>query len=38
MMDFEFKEPNLLNDDQRMIRDQVRRYVEEVIVPQGDSA
>jgi acyl-CoA dehydrogenase len=37
MADFEFKEPKLLNDDQRMIRDQVRRYVEEVIVPQGDA-
>jgi acyl-CoA dehydrogenase len=37
MTDFEFKEPQLLNDDQRMIRDQVRRYVEEVIMPQGEA-
>jgi acyl-CoA dehydrogenase len=37
MANFEFKEPKLLSDDQRLIRDQVRRYVEEVIVPQGDA-
>jgi acyl-CoA dehydrogenase len=37
MQNFEFKEPNLLTEEQRMIREQVRRYVEEVIVPQGEA-
>jgi acyl-CoA dehydrogenase len=36
-MHFEFKEPKLLSEDQRLIRDQIRRFVEEVIVPQGDA-
>lgn len=37
MADFEFNEPDLLDEDHRMIRDQVRRYVEEVIVPQANA-
>ncbi|MDQ2733409.1 MAG: acyl-CoA dehydrogenase family protein [Pseudomonadota bacterium] len=37
MTDFEFSEPDLLDEDHRMIRAQVRRYVEEVIVPQAEA-
>ncbi|MEP6720988.1 MAG: acyl-CoA dehydrogenase family protein [Variovorax sp.] len=37
MTEFEFNEPELLDDDMRMVRTQVRRYVEEVIVPQADA-
>ncbi|MDP9900999.1 acyl-CoA dehydrogenase family protein [Variovorax ginsengisoli] len=37
MTEFEFNEPELLDDDMRMVRAQVRRYVEEVIVPQADA-
>ncbi len=37
MNDFEFNEPNLLDEDHRLIRDQVRRYVNEVIVPNGEA-
>jgi acyl-CoA dehydrogenase len=35
MIEFEFQEPDLLDEDHRMIRAQVRRYVEEVILPQA---
>jgi acyl-CoA dehydrogenase len=35
--EFEFQEPDLLDDDHRMIRSQVRRYVEEVIMPQAQA-
>jgi acyl-CoA dehydrogenase len=34
---FEFAEPDILSDELRMVRQQVRRYVDEVIVPQGDA-
>jgi acyl-CoA dehydrogenase len=34
---FELKEPNVLSDELRMIRDQVRRFVDEVIIPQGEA-
>ena len=37
MTDFEFCEPDLLDEDHRMIRAQLRRYVDEVIVPQADA-
>ena len=37
MNEFEFNEPDLLDEDHRMIRAQIRRYVEEVIVPQADA-
>lgn len=37
MNDFEFNEPDLLDEDMRMVRAQVRRYVEEVIMPQADA-
>ncbi|HVZ44227.1 MAG TPA: acyl-CoA dehydrogenase family protein [Ramlibacter sp.] len=37
MTTFEFQEPgSLVSDELRMLRDQVRRYVDEVIVPNGD--
>lgn len=36
MTEFEFNEPNVLDDDLRMVREQIRRFVNEVIVPQGD--
>jgi acyl-CoA dehydrogenase len=36
MTEFEFNEPDVLGEDLRMVRDQVRRYVNEVIIPQGD--
>jgi acyl-CoA dehydrogenase len=37
VIEFEFKEPDLLDEDHRMIRTQVRRYVQEVIMPQADA-
>ncbi len=37
MTEFEFKEPALLSEELKMVRQQVRRYVQEVIVPQGDA-
>ena len=37
MTDFDFQEPDLLDEDHRMIRAQVRRYVEEVITPQAEA-
>jgi acyl-CoA dehydrogenase len=37
MAEFEFNEPNVLNDDLRMVREQIRRYVKDVIVPQADA-
>jgi len=36
MTDFEFLEPEILGEDLRMVREQVRRFVNEVIVPNGD--
>ncbi len=37
MIEFDFEEPNTLDDDQRMIRSQLRRFVREIIVPQADA-
>ena len=37
MIEFEFNEPDVLGEELRMVRAQVRRYVNEVIVPQGDA-
>ena len=37
MTEFEFREPDLLGDDLRIVRDQVRRFVEERIVPYGEA-
>ncbi|MGE4335941.1 MAG: acyl-CoA dehydrogenase family protein [Pigmentiphaga sp.] len=37
MTEFEFNEPELLDDTLRMMRQQVRRFVNEVIIPNGDS-
>ena len=37
MTEFEFKEPAYLSEELRMVRQQVRRYVEAVIVPQGEA-
>ncbi len=38
MVEFEFGEPNdLVDEDLRMVRDQLRRYVDEVIIPQADA-
>jgi acyl-CoA dehydrogenase len=34
---FEFNEPDILGEDLRMVRDQVRRLVDEVVVPHGDA-
>ena len=34
---FEFQEPDILGEELRMVRDQVRRFVDEVIVPNGDA-
>jgi acyl-CoA dehydrogenase len=36
MTEFEFQEPDFLGEDLRMVRDQVRRFVEERIVPHGE--
>lgn len=37
MTEFEFNEPNILGEDLQMVRHQVRRLVNEVIIPQGDA-
>jgi acyl-CoA dehydrogenase len=37
MTEFEFNEPDVLDEDLRMVRAQVRRYVDEVIVPQAEA-
>lgn len=37
MADFEFSEPDILGEDLRMIRAQVRRFVNDVIVPNGEA-
>ncbi|KQP45494.1 acyl-CoA dehydrogenase family protein [Pseudorhodoferax sp. Leaf274] len=37
MTAFEFNEPDVLSEELRMVRQQVRRFVDEVIVPQGDA-
>jgi acyl-CoA dehydrogenase len=37
MTEFEFQEPNFLDEDLRMVRDQVRRFVNEEIVPHGEA-
>jgi acyl-CoA dehydrogenase len=34
---FEFNEPDLLGEELRMVREQVRRFVDEVIVPNGEA-
>ncbi len=36
MTEFEFNEPDMLDDTLRMIRQQVRRFVRDVIMPNGD--
>jgi acyl-CoA dehydrogenase len=36
MIEFEFQEPDLLDEDLRMVRDQVRRFSRERIVPFAD--
>src|SRR5436189_1105323 len=37
MIPFEFQEPDIVGEDLRMVREQVRRYVDEVIVPNGEA-
>ena len=37
MTTFEIQEPNFLTEELRMLREQLRRYVSEKIVPQGDA-
>jgi acyl-CoA dehydrogenase len=37
MTEFEFQEPDFLGEDLRMVRDQVRRFVYEEIVPHGEA-
>jgi acyl-CoA dehydrogenase len=37
MPEFELADSNLVDDDLRLIRAQIRRYVNDVIVPQGDA-
>jgi acyl-CoA dehydrogenase len=37
MTEFEFQEPDFLGEDLRMVRDQVRRFVNEEIVPHGEA-
>jgi acyl-CoA dehydrogenase len=37
MTEFEFQEPDVLGDELRMVRQQVRRFVEERIVPFGEA-
>jgi len=34
---FEFQEPAIIGEELRMVREQVRRYVDEVIVPNGEA-
>ncbi len=36
MSEFEFQEPDMLSEDLRMVRSQLRRFVSERIVPHGD--
>ncbi len=36
MTEFEFKEPTLLDDDLQMVRRQLRRFVQDRIIPFGD--
>ena len=36
MIEFDFNEPNTVPEEMRMLRDQVRRFVNEVIMPQAD--
>jgi acyl-CoA dehydrogenase len=37
MTEFEFQEPDFLGEDLRMVRDQVRRFVDREIVPHGEA-
>ena len=37
MNEFEFAEPDILDEDLRMVRQQVRRFVHEKIEPHGDA-
>jgi acyl-CoA dehydrogenase len=37
MTEFEFNEPNILGEDLQMVRHQVRRLVNDVIIPRGDA-
>ncbi|NPC54968.1 acyl-CoA dehydrogenase family protein [Caenimonas soli] len=37
MTEFEFQEPAFLSEDLRMVREQVRRFVDEKIVPHADA-
>jgi acyl-CoA dehydrogenase len=37
MVQFDLNEPDVVDSDLRMAREQIRRFVNEVIVPQGDS-
>ncbi|MBN8975226.1 MAG: acyl-CoA dehydrogenase family protein [Rhizobiales bacterium] len=37
MTEFIFNEPDLRDEDLRLIRDQVRRYVNEMIIPNGEA-
>jgi acyl-CoA dehydrogenase len=37
MTEFEFNEPNILGEDLQMVRHQVRRLVNDVIIPHGDA-
>jgi acyl-CoA dehydrogenase len=37
MTEFEFQEPAFLSEDLRMVRDQVRRFVDEKIVPHAEA-
>jgi acyl-CoA dehydrogenase len=37
MTEFEFQEPDFLGEDLRLVRDQVRRFVNEEIVPYGEA-
>ena len=36
MNEFEFSEPDVLNDELRMVRYQIRRFVNDMIVPNGE--
>lgn len=36
MTEFEFSEPGVVSDELRMVRQQVRRFVDDVIVPNGE--
>ncbi len=37
MTEFNFQEPDILSEELRMLRTQLRRYVDEAIVPQADA-